>query len=356
MKASILFKTLTIISQLNFFNDIDLKNIYQAYENTYIKYADLLLININKMYGNNDICNIFLSFANKRCLEFIKRNREYITNFKTIEYDKCDYFNSDLVISLFKYNKINKFILYPGSPGYRYELYNLDLFVKNIGYYEYLTEFTFSDFDSLDIYQILDSFPNLCKLHLYSLFEYESNGKHMGATMLNRQFNLSVKCDNVKYTKITYLTLAHFMNKLLDEDIKNILINMPNLVYLNLSHAHNLTDSTLSIVKNLKSLNISSCNKLSSNILYEILDIHPNLEMFNLSCNKHINNDLILNIARKLTKLKEITLDQILDDDYEIYRACLIKYFDIKSMSYSIHQLINSENFDKNYSEFLEKL
>lgn len=346
-------------NRVNLFDKLHGKRNDLTEELLYLRTSDFNFV--EKMNIQNKIIgNLNYSYSNpqdSRILNFIKNNKILKLSIKhdydTTRFDPIKSSNNNLI------NVVN--------------------FVNEIGIYPHLKKLIIGDIKSVDMFKILQNFPNLEYLELNArsfLGKFEkSNFK-----LLNNDIKDDIK-DNVNSDvknilncdKLKHLKLSHFSESLENDDMINIIKICPNLETFFLKFCDKINDSCIVYLtetcKNITSIDISYCANITMDSMYLIVQSYPNLEYLDISCNKFDENFVIFAI-KNLKKLKKFETDvgfdkfmnnEFMTDELRIVLASKQKYFNslgLKPLRNDplVENFINESLTEKNYLDFLIKI
>lgn len=285
-----------------------------------------------------------LNWLKKRNIRNVTINKLYYLFFSR----EFDYSVSNFI----KENKVKSFNLSSGRLGHRFEMYDLNMLIDQIGYNEDITTFSFGDFETLDINKILLSFPNLTTLSLYSSMVSKDD------KLIGYDFKQTPISEDKTFHNLTSLKLWNVCDGISNDEICDIVRRCPNLTNLGIRYGYNLEDSTLetliAVAKNITVLKLPCCNKVSKKMLHKLVDTYPNLTELDLHWIKIIDDQFVIYIANKLRNLKLLDVSSFcgssLLSDKTI--ACITKMYNIYPRASHIDEYIKKKLTTEDYVNF----
>lgn len=256
------------------------------------------------------------------------------------------------VAKIINNNQVLKFSLSSGRLGHRHEMYDLNKFLLSLNSNDSIKSFGFADMINLDIELILLKMSKLESLYLTSTLVYQHD----------KLIPLLVSpiVTKIQYTSLTTLSLQNFCCRLSNDKLFKLMGMFPNLTSLSLRYSEIEDDSLLvlfSTSKQILTLKLDSCKKLSSDILYLIPLIYPYMEVLQ-TCNMiHVNDQYVIHILRNCKNIKDFEIDPMMwhnnDQPSLNLIACVYKYLNKQWISYRYSEAM--KNLDQHeYDYFLE--
>lgn len=312
----------------------DMITCYNKHKETQNKYEEIKSLSTNKF---DLICYDYLNIKNKMI------NEIYFNYWTHFNYSVAKVINN---------NHVSTFSLSSGRLGHRFEIYDLNKFLLSLNPNDEIKSFGFADMENLDIEIILSKISNLKSLYLTSALVY----RHDKLTQLD-VFPINSK---MQYTSLTTLSLQNFCDRLSNIELFKLMGMFPNLVSLNLRYSEIEDNSLMQLFDNSKhilTLKLDSCKKLSSDILYLIPLVYPDIQILQTNNMTHVNDQYVIHILRNCRALQDFEIDPMMWHSYDQPSlnliACVYKYFNKTWLSYRYSEAI--KNLDQQeYKDFLE--
>lgn len=251
-------------------------------------------------------------------------------------------------------NSILNFSVSSGRVGHRFEMYDLNKFLLSLNPNDIIKSFGFADMTNLDIELILSKMYNLNSLYLTSALVYQHD-------KLMPLFMFPIE-SNIKYTSLTTLSLQNFCNRLSNDHLFKLMGMFPNLTSLSLRYSEIEDDSLMQLFDNSKqilTLKLDSCKKLSCDILYLIPLVYPNIEQLHTQNMDHVNDQYVIHILRNCKALKDFEIDPLMWHSYDqpslTLIACVYKYLNKQWISYRYSEAIKTLD-QQEYQNFLSEI
>lgn len=320
-------------------------------ENTWIK--DLIEIYHKHKLTRNDpqeIKSLSTSKFDLICYDHLNIRNKFID-----EIYFCDwiYFNYSIA-KVINNNKILKFYVSSGRLGHRFEMYDLNKFLLSLNPNVTIKSFGFADMENLDFNLIFLKLHNLETLYLNVALVYRHD-------KLIPLLVSPVEC-RIQYQSLTTLSLQNFCTRLDNDILFKLMGTFPNLISLSLRYSE-IEDNSLfelfSTSKQITTLKLDSCQKLSSDILHLIPIVYPCIETLHTTNMSHVNDQYVIHILRNCKVLKEFEIDPITlhnNDKLSLNLiACVYKYLNKTWISHQYSEAIKNLS-QQEYFDFLDMI
>lgn len=277
--------------------------------------SDIVLM----IYNNLHLLDIYnLNIVNKYFYDIFRMNKKYIIKNSTNEI--IDLYNDSIIYNVRKDYYDNAFIdnAITKNNKVKFSFYH-DNSYNIYKYRNYIYKITLNYKDSFLIKKTLDKLENI---YFLDIAFNDINDISFLSNINIKKLNLS-KCIHInnlpKFKCLEEINLSNCPRLFFNNDVLSLL---KNVKIINLSYCNNLSDDLdLSILENVIDLNISSCTKLKSDIT-----CLKKLEKLNIyNCNNIIYNFNYLN------NLKSVIIDCVF---YNKNKHNLNKYFNKENIKH----------------------